>query len=263
MAGSSDRRTNPQGTIAAMSSGKLKGKTALVTGGGRRIGREIALALAAAGANVAFTYLRSQREAGRTAEEIRRRGARALVLSCDVRDEKSVRHAIKKAISEFGGLDLLINNAAIYETVEFEKITVRQWDEMFATNARGPFLMSQAAVKPLRQRKGRIIQLGSLGGLRPWATHAHYCSSKAALAMLTQVMAKALAPEIAVNCVAPGMIDLGEGRAGDFLRRIAGKTPMQRNGSAEEVVRAVMFFATAPHFITGQVLAVDGGLGLG
>jgi len=246
-----------------MSSGKLKGKTALVTGGGRRIGREIALALAAAGANVAFTYLRSQREAGRTAEEIRRRGARALVLSCDVRDEKSVRHAIKKAISEFGGLDLLINNAAIYETVEFEKITVRQWDEMFATNARGPFLMSQAAVKPLRQRKGRIIQLGSLGGLRPWATHAHYCSSKAALAMLTQVMAKALAPEIAVNCVAPGMIDLGEGRDAGFLRRIAGKTPMQRNGSAEEVVRAVMFFATAPHFITGQVLAVDGGLGLG
>jgi 3-oxoacyl-[acyl-carrier protein] reductase/pteridine reductase len=246
-----------------MSSGELKGKTALVTGGGRRIGREIALALAAAGANVAITYLRSQREAGRTAEEIRRRGARALVLRCDVRDEKSIRHAIKKAISEFGGLDLLINNAAIYETVEFEKITVRQWDEMFATNARGPFLMSQAAVKPLRQRKGRIIQLGSLGGLRPWATHAHYCSSKAALAMLTQVMAKALAPEIAVNCVAPGMIDLGEGGDGGFLRRIAGKTPMQRNGSAEEVVRAVMFFATAPHFITGQVLAVDGGLGLG
>ncbi len=245
-----------------MASGELKGKTALVTGGGRRIGREIALALAAAGANVAITYLRSQREAGRTAEEIRRHGARALALSCDVRDEKSVRKAIKNAVSEFGGLDLLVNNAAIYETVEFEKITVRQWDEMFATNARGPFLMSQAAVKPLRQRKGRIIHLGSLGGLRPWATHAHYCGSKAALSMLTQVMAKALAPEIAVNCVAPGMIDLGEGRDAGFLRRIAGKTPMKRNGSAEEVVRAVMFFATAPHFITGQVLAVDGGLGL-
>jgi 3-oxoacyl-[acyl-carrier protein] reductase/pteridine reductase len=157
---------------------------------------------------------------------------------------------------------LLINNAASYETVEFEKITVRQWDEMFATNARGPFLMSQAALKSLRQRHGRIVHLGSLGGLRPWATHAHYCASKAALAMLTRVMAKALAPEVAVNCVAPGMIDLGDGRDTAFLRRIAGKTPMQRNGTAAEVVRAVMFFATAPQFITGQVLVVDGGLGL-
>jgi 3-oxoacyl-[acyl-carrier protein] reductase/pteridine reductase len=146
--------------------------------------------------------------------------------------------------------------------VEFEKITVRQWDEMFATNARGPFLVSQAALKSLRQRHGRIIHLGSLGGLRPWGTHAHYCASKAALTMLTQVMAKALAPEIAVNCVAPGMIDLGDARNAGFLRRIAGKTPMQRNGTADEVVRAVMFFATAPRFITGQVMTVDGGLGL-
>lgn len=245
-----------------MASGELKGKTALVTGGARRIGREISLALAAAGADVAITYLQSRREAQRTAEEIGRRGRRALALACDVRQEKSVRNTIRKVTAEWGGLDLLVNNAAIYETVEFERITVRQWDEMFATNARGPFLVSQAAVKVLRKRRGRIIHLGSLGGLRPWATHAHYCASKAALAMLTQVMAKALAPEIAVNCVAPGMIDLGDRRDAGFLRRIAGKTPMQRNGSAEEVVRAVMFFAAAPHFITGQVLAVDGGLGL-
>jgi NAD(P)-dependent dehydrogenase (short-subunit alcohol dehydrogenase family) len=245
-----------------MPAGELKGKAALVTGGARRIGREIALALAAAGADVAITYLRSQREAGQAVEDIRRRGVRGLALACDVREEKSVRTALKKVTAEFGGLDLLVNNAAVYETVEFEKITVRQWDEMFATNARGPFLVSQAALKAMRPRHGRIIHLGSLGGLRPWGTHAHYCASKAALTMLTQVMAKALAPDIAVNCVAPGMIDLGDGRDAAFLRRIAGKTPMQRNGSAEEVVRAVMFFATAPQFITGQVLTVDGGLGL-
>ncbi|HKW25461.1 MAG TPA: SDR family oxidoreductase [Terriglobales bacterium] len=245
-----------------MVAGELTGKAALVTGGARRIGREIALALAEAGANVGITYLRSDSEAQQTAEDIRRRGVRGLALACDVRDEKSVRNAVKKVTGEFGGLDLLVNNAAIYETVDFEKITVQQWDEMFATNARGPFLVSQAASKFLRKRHGRIIHLGSLGGLRPWGTHAHYCASKAALTMLTQVMAKALAPEIAVNCVAPGMIDLGEGRDAAFLQRIAGKTPMQRNGSAEEVVRAVMFFATAPQFITGQVLAVDGGLGL-
>lgn len=245
-----------------MAGDELKGKMALVTGGARRIGREIALALAAAGADVAITFLRSKREARQTEEEIRRQGVRALALPCDVRKQSDVRQAVNKVVAEFGGLDLLINNAATYETVEFEKITVRQWDEMFATNARGPFLMSQAALKALRNRRGRIIQLGSLGGLRPWATHAHYCASKAALTMLTQVMAKALAPEVAVNCVAPGMIDLGDRHDSAFLRHVAGKTPMQRNGTAGEVVRAVMFFAAAPQFITGQIMAVDGGLGL-
>jgi 3-oxoacyl-[acyl-carrier protein] reductase/pteridine reductase len=105
--------------------------------------------------------------------------------------------------------------------------------------------------------------MGSLGGLLPWPTHAHYCSSKAALHMLTKVMAKALAPEIAVNAVAPGMIDLGEKAAKPFMRRMARQTPMRRNGTGEEIAEAVKFFATAPHFVTGQILAVDGGLGLG
>jgi 3-oxoacyl-[acyl-carrier protein] reductase/pteridine reductase len=242
--------------------GELKGKVALVTGGARRIGREIALALAQEGADVGITYLRSEREARDTVECLRSMGVRGLALGCDVREGKSVRNAVNKIIREFGGLDVLVNNAAVYETVDFEKISLRQWDDMFATNVRGPFLMSQSALKSLRQRRGRIIHLGSLGGLRPWASHAHYCASKAALTMLTQVMAKALAPGIAVNCVAPGMIDLGEGKDSTFLRRIASKTPMQRNGSGEEVVRAVLFFASAPTFITGQILAVDGGLGL-
>jgi 3-oxoacyl-[acyl-carrier protein] reductase/pteridine reductase len=133
---------------------------------------------------------------------------------------------------------------------------------MFATNTRGAFLMSRAALPMLRKRKGRIVNLGSLGGLRPWVTHAHYCASKAALIMLTQVMAKALAPQIAVNCVAPGMIDMAEPSSSNFFRKIAAKTPMKRSGKAEEVARAVLFFATAPHFITGQVMVVDGGLSL-
>ena len=118
------------------------------------------------------------------------------------------------------------------------------------------------AVRHLRERQGRIIHMGSLGGLRPWASHAHYCSSKAALHMLTKVMAKALAPEITVNAVAPGMIDLGEKAAAGFMRKMARQTPMRRNGRGEEIAAAVLFFATAPKFITGQVLAVDGGLGL-
>jgi pteridine reductase len=169
---------------------------------------------------------------------------------------------VKEVARELGGIDVLVNNAANYETVEFEKITVAQWDAMFASNTRGPFLVSREALPYLRRRKGRIVNMGSLGGLRPWATHAHYCSSKAAVHMLTKVMAKALAPDVAVNAVAPGMIDLGDPAAAAFMKRMARQTPMRRNGTAAEIAAAVMFFATAPKFITGQVLAVDGGLGL-
>lgn len=242
---------------------QLKGKSVLVTGGARRIGREIALEMAAAGADVAITFLKSEKEARQTLADVAGHGVRGLSLRCDVRDEKSARQAVREVKREFGGLDVLVNNAGIYETVDFEKLTVEQWDAMFATNARGPFLMSQAAVAALRQRKGRIVNLGSLGGLQPWATHAHYCASKAALSMLTQVMAKALAPEVAVNCVAPGMIWAGSSRPTAYFKQIAAKTPMKRAGKASEVAAAVVFFASAPHFITGQTLVVDGGLGLG
>jgi 3-oxoacyl-[acyl-carrier protein] reductase/pteridine reductase len=183
-----------------------------------------------------------------------------VALRCDVRDEKDVRQTIQEVRRELGGIDILINNAATYETVAFEKLTVKQWDNMFAANTRGPFLVSREALKLLRERKGKIINLGSLGGLVPWVSHAHYCASKAALTMLTRVMAKALAPEIAVNCVAPGMIDLGEKAAATFMKRMAKQTPMRRNGTAEEVASAILFFATASHFITGQLLVVDGGL---
>jgi len=240
----------------------LKGKAVLITGAARRLGRASALALAGAGADVAITFLHSAREAQHTVIDISSLGVRAVALRCDVTDEKSVRRAIKETERELGGIDILVNNAANYETAEFEKLTLRQWDAIFASNTRGPFLVSREAVKLLRERRGKIINMGSLGGLRPWATHAHYCSSKAAVHMLTKVMAKALAPEIAVNCVAPGMIDLGEKSAAAFMKRMAKETPMRRNGTGEEIAAAVLFFATAPNFITGQILAVDGGLGL-
>lgn len=240
----------------------LRGKAALVTGGARRLGRATALALANAGADVAITFLHSSQEAQHTIIDLTAAGARAVALRCDVTDQKSVRAAVKEAVRELGGIDILVNNAANYETVEFEKLTVAQWDAIFASNTRGPFLVSQAALKPLRERQGKIINLGSLGGIQPWPTHAHYCSSKAALHMLTRVMAKALAPKIAVNCVAPGMIDLGEKSAAAFMKKMAAQTPMKRNGTADDVASAVMFFATAPHFVTGQILVVDGGLGV-
>jgi NAD(P)-dependent dehydrogenase (short-subunit alcohol dehydrogenase family) len=248
--------------VAKQTEKALKGQVVLVTGAAKRLGRASALALAAQGADVAITYLKSAREAERTAADIRKLGARSAAIACDVTSEESVRAAVRRVVDEFGGLDILINNAGTYETVEFGKITLAQWDAIFASNTRGPFLASREALKSLRKRKGRIIHLGSLGGVRPWSDHAHYCSSKAALHMLTRVMAKALAPEISVNCVAPGMIDLQEKAASEFMKRMAKITPMKRNGTAEDVAAAVVFFATSPSFITGQLMVVDGGLAL-
>lgn len=247
----------------------LRGKTALITGAAKRLGYFSAMALAGAGADVAITYRNSEREARKAVVDLSAHGVRAFALRCDITDEASVQAMMKEAGRELGRIDILVNNAANYETAKFEDLTVKQWDAIFASNTRGPFLVSREALKWMRRkrRKGekieaRIINMGSLGGLRPWPTHAHYCSSKAALHMLTKVMAKALAPEIAVNAVAPGMIDLGEKAAAVFMRRMAKQTPMRRNGRGEEIAKAVLFFATAPQFITGQILAVDGGIGL-
>ncbi len=242
--------------------GALSGRIVLVTGAAKRLGRAIALASAEQGADVAITYLESEREARNVVAELARLGAEALAVRCDVGDETSVREMVKEVAGTLGGIDLLVNNAANYETVEFEKLTVAQWDAIFASNARGPFLVSREALPHLKKRHGRIVNMGSLGGVRPWATHAHYCSSKAAVHMLTKVMSKALAPEIAVNAVAPGMIDLKEKAAAAFMKRMAKQTPMRRNGKASDVAAAVMFFATCPSFITGQILVVDGGIGL-
>jgi 3-oxoacyl-[acyl-carrier protein] reductase/pteridine reductase len=238
----------------------LQGKTVLVTGAAKRIGRAIALALAERGANTAITYLASQAEAEKTVRALAAHDVDALAVRCDLRDPESIRQTMASVIEEFGQLDLLVNNAGIFESEALEDISVEQWDAMFATNTRAPFLMAKAAHPYLRAAEGRILNIGSLGGLHPWATHAHYCTSKAALHMLSKTMAKAWAPEISVNCIAPGMIVPGE--VDEAYEHFARKTPMQRNGTAHDVAAAAVFFATAPHFITGQLLAVDGGLGL-
>jgi len=238
----------------------LHGKTALITGAARRIGRAIALALAESGADVAITYLASQPEAEQTVRDLAAYNVEALAVRSDLRDPESIDQAVAAVIEEFGRLDILVNSAGVFESTALEQISVAQWDAMFATNTRAPFLMARAAHPHLRAASGRIINIGSLGGLHPWATHAHYCTSKAALHMLSKTMAKAWAPEISVNCIAPGMIVQGE--LDEAYAHFARKTPMQRNGTAEDVAAAAVFFATAPHFITGQLLAVDGGLGL-
>jgi NAD(P)-dependent dehydrogenase (short-subunit alcohol dehydrogenase family) len=238
----------------------LKGKTVLVTGAAKRIGRTIALALAERGADVAITYLASQAEAEETVQALAVHDVDALAIRCDLRNPEDIEQTVSAVVNDFGRIDLLVNNAGIFESETLENISVEQWDAMFATNTRAPFLMAKAAHPHLRAAKGRILNIGSLGGLHPWATHAHYCTSKAALHMLSKTMAKAWAPEISVNCIAPGMIVQGE--VDEAYEHFARKTPMQRNGTAADVAAAAVFFATAPHFITGQLLAVDGGLGL-
>ncbi len=252
-----------------MATEPLSGKSILVTGGARRVGRAIALTLARAGADVAVTYRSSFAEADQTAAAIAALGVRSGAIPCDVRSEPSVREAVDSAVTAFGQLDILVNNAAVFASAALESLTLDQWDAVFETNARGPFLVAREALPHLRAARGRIVNIGSLGASHAWAGHAHYCASKAALHMLTQAMAKAFAPEVSVNCVAPGWIEFPA--SPEFSEssttereaaRFAAKTPMGRNGAANDVAQAVLFFASGPHFITGQVLAVDGGLGL-
>ena len=252
-----------------MATEPLSQKSVLVTGGARRMGRAIALSLAHGGADVAVSWRTSQLEAEQTDAAIAALGRRALAIQCDVRSEASVRTAVAEVIAKFGRLDVLINNAAVFASAALESLTVDQWDAVFETNARGPFLVAREALPHLRAAHGRIVNIGSLGGFRAWAGHAHYCASKAALHMLTQAMAKAFAPEVSVNCVAPGWIEFptspefpdSTAREREAVR-FAAKTPMGRNGAANDVAQAVLFFASGPHFITGQTLAMDGGLGL-
>src|SRR5271166_357687 len=257
----------------SMTNQPLRGKSALVTGGARRIGRGIALALAEAGADVAITFRHSREEADGTVCAIESLGRRGIAVECDVRSEASVCAAVAGAVNRFGRLDLLVNNAAVFGSNSLDSLTLDQWDVAFETNVRGPFLVAREALAHLRSARGRIINIGSLGGIHSWAGHAHYCASKAALHSLTQTMAKAFAPEVSANCVAPGWIETGLAEAStteldagniEQLRaqaaHFAAKTPMQRNGSMEDVAQAVLFFAAGPRFVTGQILVVDGGL---
>jgi 3-oxoacyl-[acyl-carrier protein] reductase/pteridine reductase len=240
----------------------LQGQTALVTGAAKRIGRAIALAYAGAGANVAITYRASSAEAEETVGELRELGVEASAHRCDLDRAEEVADCLPRVIARHGRLDLLVNNAGTFASSALEDITPEAWDAMFAANTRGPFLMAKAALPHLREARGRIVNIGSLGGIQPWATHGHYCTSKAALHMLSQVMAKAWAPEVSVNCIAPGMIVQSAAEIGPAYQHFAEKTPMKRNGTSADVAAAALFFATGPHFITGQLLAVDGGLGL-
>lgn len=237
---------------------RLAGRVALVTGAAKRIGRSIALEFAERGADVIVNYNTSRAEAERLVAEIVKMGRRSIALEADVSDRLDVQRMIFRVEKEFGGLDILVNNAGIFQHVPFNEITDDQWNGILTTNLTSQFMCSQTAAPLLkRSGRGRIINLASLGGLLAWPGYTHYCVSKAGVISLTRCMARALAPEITVNAIAPGTITF-EGDAAeleaDFIRR----APLKRTGKGSDIAEAAAFLAESD-FITGQVLVVDGG----
>ncbi len=235
----------------------LEGKLVLVTGGAKRIGRSIALRLAREKARVIVHYGESEAEARQTAAECGAVGLCRANLE-NVPEIVSLFEGIEK---RFGRLDGLVNNAARFTRFDPMDVTEADWDFIHSVNLKAVFFCCQQGARLMRNTgAGRIVNLSSLGGIRPWADHAHYCASKAGVLMLTEALAKAFAPAITVNSVAPGVVRFAEveERARDLVR----VTPAARHGSGEEVAEAVVYFLKASNFITGQTIAVDGGLGL-
>ena len=235
----------------------LQNKVVLVTGSARRIGRGIALRLAQEGARVAIHYDRSEADAHRTAEA----AGGAPVFHANLEHVAEIRSMFDALGAHFGRLDGLVNNAARFTRRDPLEITEEDWDFIHSVNLKGTFFCCQAGARLMRKTGGgRIVNISSLGGIRPWAAHAHYCASKAGVIMLTKALAKAWAPDITVNSVAPGVIPFDD--IDERGRRMIDATPARRGGTPEEIADAVVFFLKASNFVTGQLLAVDGGLSL-
>lgn len=238
----------------------LRDQVVLVTGAGRRIGREIALMLGRAGASVVVNYNHSRSEAFKTVREIRSYGVGAIALHADVACPAQVRHMFRAVKERFGRLDVLVNNAGIFFPCRWDQLTEKHWDQILAVNLKGPFFCAQAAARIMRrQERGQIINISSLGGLKAWPDYMHYCSSKAGLIMLTRCLAKALAPDIRVNSVAPGTILFPGERRNGTIESIIRSTPLKKAGRAEDIAQVVLYLASHGDFITGQVFPVDGG----
>jgi 3-oxoacyl-[acyl-carrier protein] reductase/pteridine reductase len=237
---------------------RLQGKIAAVTGGGRGLGRSIALALASEGADVAFSYRESRTGAEATAEEVRGLGRRVLTQPADARVPGEIAGFVCEAAERLGGLDVLVNSAGVFRRTPLESLSEQDLDEAFDVNVKAAVLASCAAAPFMRKRGGGVIvNVASLGGLRAWPNHLAYCASKAALIMATQSLALALAPQIRVNAVAPGILE-PPGAAPGLVKKV----PQGRFGSHGEAVEAILFLATAATYTTGEVLRVDGGRAL-
>jgi NAD(P)-dependent dehydrogenase (short-subunit alcohol dehydrogenase family) len=236
----------------------LEGKVALVTGAAKRIGRSIALRFAAEGADVVVNYHSSKREADEVVAQIAATGRRAIAVEADVAKRAEVAALFATVQKEFGRLDILVNNVGMFFPAKFEELTEEQWDRILDTNLKSQFLCSQAAAPLLcSSGQGRIINFASLGGLLAWPSYTHYCVSKAGVIMLTRCLARALAPEITVNAIAPGTISF-PGDAPELAADYISRAPLKRTGTAKDIDDAVVFLAQSS-FVTGQVIVVDGG----
>lgn len=235
----------------------LEGKVILVTGAAKRIGRGIALRLAREGARVAIHYHRSEAEARSTAEE----AGGAALFRANLEKVDEIGRMFDEVGERLGRLDGLVNNAARFTRFDPLEITEKDWDFIHSVNLKATFFCCQGGARLMKRTGGgRIVNISSLGGLRPWAEHAHYCASKAGVIMLTKALAKAWAPEITVNSVAPGVIPFED--IDERGKKMIEATPALRGGTPEEIADAALFFLQASDFITGQTLAVDGGLSL-
>ena len=227
----------------------------LVTGAAKRIGRAIAIELSSRGFQVAVHYNGSETEA----REVSQACNGAPLFQADLSDVGQIRRMFGEIRQQFGLLDCLVNNAARFTRFDPLEITEADWDFIHNVNLKATFFCCQEGARQMREAGcGRIVNISSLGGLRPWADHVHYCASKAGVIMMTKALSKALAPAITVNSVAPGVISFDSVDA--RTQSMIDSTPMRRAGKAIEIAEAVHFFLTAPDFITGQILAVDGGL---
>jgi pteridine reductase len=235
----------------------LQGRVALVTGAAKRIGRAVALSLAREGADIVVHYNRSNSEADEAVAEIEALGRKSIALRADLRDVAQVQRLFQQTSKGFGRLDILVNSAANFLPARLEDTLEETWDAALDTNLKAPFFCTQAAAPMLKKFGGVIINFADIGGILPWTGYIPHCASKAGVIMLTKCLAKALAPEVRVNAIAPGTItmsgDPSEWEA-DFIRR----APLHRAGTSEDVADAVSYLIHAK-FVTGQVLVLDGG----
>ena len=241
----------------------LKGRTALVTGAARRVGRVIALALAGRGANVAIHYRSSQAEAEATARDAAALGVQAMTVRAELTDEREVARMVGEVGDRFGRLDVLVNNASVFQKTPLETVTGAQWDAMLDANLKAPFFCSVHASRRMLVGPdgggGAIVNIADWAALRPYTNYLPYCIAKAGLVAMTQGMARTLAPKIRVNAIGPGPVLVPADLPADEAAEIMEKTPMKRHGSPEDVAAAVIFLLEGSDFVTGVFLPVDGG----
>ena len=237
-------------------------RVALVTGGAVRLGRAIAAGLARSGYDLAITYHSSEEPARSLVAEMAAAGRRCEAIRADLSLPSAADAVVSAVRAAYGRLDLLVNSAASFEARPLLDVDADAWDAVMALNVRAPHLLVRAAAALLRESRGNVINITDLAALQPWTERPHHAVSKAALSHLTRIQARVLAPEVRVNGVAPGAVLPPEGFSEERLRGLAAATPLQRLGTPDDVVRAVLYLAGAP-YVTGQILVVDGGRLLG